>query len=337
MRYCTKCGKELLPGNSFCVNCGLKTESAENEYNIGATSIKPSRKEDGKAKTNWFAYLFMVVLAIVFIVFGTNLMQSSPIAKCGNGTVEAGEACDDNNLTDGDGCSSTCHIQPIEPVCGNGKIEEGEECDDGNVVGGDGCSSLCKIDFKISKCGNKIQEFPELCDDGNLINGDGCSSDCKAEDRCPDRLTALALIKNNIKLYDLYGEFDPDLGIGLNNIKVYGIIKNNSSKCYASFVEFSIVLIDKQKNVLQKESYVMLTKDKQAMEMIAPGETKEFIRVFKVYDSLITGDFTQHLSQDVADVRVSVVGFEWRTDTDFNSNVSPYLLSFRKEMIEKYQ
>lgn len=151
-KYCTKCGKELLPGNSFCVNCGLKIESAGNEYNIGTTSTKTPRKEDGKAKTNWFAYLFMVVLAIITIVFGTKPMQSPPIAKCGNGTVEAGEACDDKNLVDGDGCSSTCYIQPIKPVCGNGKIEEGEICDDGNVVGLDGCSSLCKIDCESTLC-----------------------------------------------------------------------------------------------------------------------------------------------------------------------------------------
>ena len=27
---------------------------------------------------------------------------------CGNGQREAGEACDDNNLIDGDGCSASC-------------------------------------------------------------------------------------------------------------------------------------------------------------------------------------------------------------------------------------
>lgn len=33
-------------------------------------------------------------------------------AVCGNGIVETGEACDDQNLADGDGCSKTCRIEP---------------------------------------------------------------------------------------------------------------------------------------------------------------------------------------------------------------------------------
>lgn len=37
-------------------------------------------------------------------------------------------------------------IVPPTPVCGNGKIETGEECDDGNVINGDGCSSTCSIE-----------------------------------------------------------------------------------------------------------------------------------------------------------------------------------------------
>jgi cysteine-rich repeat protein len=36
---------------------------------------------------------------------------SSPSPVCGNGTVESGEQCDDNNLTGGDGCSATCTIE----------------------------------------------------------------------------------------------------------------------------------------------------------------------------------------------------------------------------------
>jgi cysteine-rich repeat protein len=35
----------------------------------------------------------------------------TPAAVCGNGTLEAGEQCDDGNLTDGDGCSHLCEIE----------------------------------------------------------------------------------------------------------------------------------------------------------------------------------------------------------------------------------
>lgn len=34
-------------------------------------------------------------------------------ATCGNGTIETPEACDDGNTTAGDGCSSTCTLEPL--------------------------------------------------------------------------------------------------------------------------------------------------------------------------------------------------------------------------------
>lgn len=37
------------------------------------------------------------------------------------------------------------------PKCGNGILDLGEECDDGNLIDGDGCSSTCRIDKK-KKC-----------------------------------------------------------------------------------------------------------------------------------------------------------------------------------------
>jgi cysteine-rich repeat protein len=58
---------------------------------------------------------------------------------CGDGTVQAGEQCDDGNVVNGDGCNADC----TTPVCGNGIKEMGETCDDGNVTSGDGCSSAC--------------------------------------------------------------------------------------------------------------------------------------------------------------------------------------------------
>lgn len=61
---------------------------------------------------------------------------------CGNGSQEAGEFCDDNNLLDND----TCNIACTAPACGNGSREPGETCDDGNTVNGDGCSAVCQME-----------------------------------------------------------------------------------------------------------------------------------------------------------------------------------------------
>ena len=40
---------------------------------------------------------------------------------CGNGTVEAGETCDDGNTLDGDACPSNCRIETCTPVLGSNR------------------------------------------------------------------------------------------------------------------------------------------------------------------------------------------------------------------------
>jgi cysteine-rich repeat protein len=60
---------------------------------------------------------------------------------CGNALPDAGEACDDGNGVNGDGCDVDCTASG----CGNGIQAPNEECDDGNTADGDGCSSLCQL------------------------------------------------------------------------------------------------------------------------------------------------------------------------------------------------
>lgn len=116
---------------------------------------------------------------------------SGPGQVCGNGIVEGTEECDDGNLISGDGCSSTCQIEPGicrecqctfgEPVCGNGLLETGEQCDDGNNEDGDGCSSTCQWE---EYCGDGIIQpgLGEVCDSGvgcgGLPGPRVCADDC---------------------------------------------------------------------------------------------------------------------------------------------------------------
>lgn len=66
----------------------------------------------------------------------------SPAPACGNGYRETGEACDDGNATDGDGCTARC----VAERCGDHLVQRGigEECDDGNTSAHDGCSPTCR-------------------------------------------------------------------------------------------------------------------------------------------------------------------------------------------------
>jgi cysteine-rich repeat protein len=125
--------------------------------------------------------------------------------ECGNGRLEAGEQCDDGNLTPGDGCSADC---VRDPYCGDGALGAGEAGDDGNNLSGDGCrgdclsnemcgngvvdlhrgevcdgSAGCGPDCRtIMGCGNGTLDAGEACDDGNTTRWDGCGPDCREEE-----------------------------------------------------------------------------------------------------------------------------------------------------------
>ncbi len=94
---------------------------------------------------------------------------------CGDGVTQSGEGCDDGNRIDGDNCSASC----VSEGCGNGNLQSslGETCDDGNTTNGDGCNQSCLIEA----CGNGRLDAGESCEDSNIINGDGCDSSCKLE------------------------------------------------------------------------------------------------------------------------------------------------------------
>jgi fibro-slime domain-containing protein len=129
-------------------------------------------------------------------------------ASCGDGILDADEACDDKNLADGDGCAANCKsvergfscatagaaCLPIA-LCGDGLISPSEQCDDANRLAGDGCSDTCKYERGMkctgapsvcspATCGDGIQEGAESCDDSNTIPFDGCSEQCVAEPSC---------------------------------------------------------------------------------------------------------------------------------------------------------
>lgn len=120
--------------------------------------------------TKWVGVL---VTALLALGVATVLQAGPPEPVCGDGNLDSGEECDDNNTMGGDGCSASCTIE----VCGNGIVDVGEECDDNNTTGGDGCSAMCTVE----ECGNGVLDVGEQCDDSNTTDGDGCSSTCQNE------------------------------------------------------------------------------------------------------------------------------------------------------------
>jgi cysteine-rich repeat protein len=57
--------------------------------------------------------------------------------------------------------NSSCIV--VNPICGNGILESGESCDDDNTANGDGCSSICQIEEGCT-CTYNVSIYPySLC------------------------------------------------------------------------------------------------------------------------------------------------------------------------------
>ncbi|MFK7986787.1 MAG: DUF4215 domain-containing protein [Sandaracinaceae bacterium] len=97
-----------------------------------------------------------------------------PALTCGNGALEAGEACDDGNTSGGDGCSSACRIETGEPCGGGGAAS----CASGVCDTTGGAPGVCEA---AGACGNAVLDAGEGCDDGGTEAGDGCNAVCQVE------------------------------------------------------------------------------------------------------------------------------------------------------------
>ena len=100
----------------------------------------------------------------------------APVPGCGDGSKDDGEACDDGNTQDCDGCRGDCSA--IESGCGDAFVCPPEACDYGDANSDTGaCTTQCKE----PACGDGSLQGDEACDDGNTANGDGCSKKCTEE------------------------------------------------------------------------------------------------------------------------------------------------------------
>lgn len=70
------------------------------------------------------------------------LVHAPPEPACGDGRVDAGEACDDGNKTNGDGCSCTC---AVEQPAGRDGDDDGDDDGDGDGDGDPGVVGLAPL------------------------------------------------------------------------------------------------------------------------------------------------------------------------------------------------
>jgi cysteine-rich repeat protein len=151
--------------------------------------------------------LIYTLTPLVTIKPTVSLVSPSAFILWGNQAITSGENCDDGNILDGDGWTSTCQIEPGYTcitngsgysdwyLWGNGLREGSELWDDHNNDDGDGWSSTCQVESRYSCsggspssadscspiCGDGFRIGAEACDDGNSDSGDGWSSNWAVE------------------------------------------------------------------------------------------------------------------------------------------------------------
>jgi len=103
-----------------------------------------------------------------------NIQIFAPPPECGNGVLDPGEQCDDDNNINNDTCDDNC----TAPRCGNGIVDPGEQCDDGNPISGDGCENNCttlltsgihlwlRADAGVNAPGNRVVQWLDQSGNG---------------------------------------------------------------------------------------------------------------------------------------------------------------------------
>ena len=131
---------------------------------------------------------------------------AAALERCGDGTLDPGEACDDGNVADGDCCSSTCVPAAAGSACASdGNLCTDDECDGAGNCGHPNNSEPCN-DFLFcngtdtcgggscsvhsgnpcasgTQCANFCNEGPDNCLDPN---GNACDDGnaCTTVDQC---------------------------------------------------------------------------------------------------------------------------------------------------------
>jgi cysteine-rich repeat protein len=111
------------------------TSSTDDDITPASTSMDPDATTGTVADTSESS----VTSADTTTAEGTSSSSSSGDTSSSESTSSSSTA---NNESSSD-TSSSSSTGAVEPECGNGSLEMGEVCDDNNLIGGDGCEADC--------------------------------------------------------------------------------------------------------------------------------------------------------------------------------------------------
>jgi cysteine-rich repeat protein len=178
--------------------------------------------------------------------------RSDELVQCGvdNVTVDSLEMCAGRCVEDTMAMTATC----APPNCGDGRVQAPEACDDGNTSSTDDCTIACVN----ARCGDGfVWAGHETCDDTNTVGRDGCSPVCLKEPRAVSAgsTNACALGANGAVQcwgYNVYGQ----LGLGDTqargdalgevgpNLPVVDLGSSRSAKVVATHILATCAILD---------------------------------------------------------------------------------------------
>lgn len=142
----------------------------------------------GYSKPTWLTFIHEISHNLGFAHQAYGVMHDRAPSKYYYKPDQQGACNRINSFISGSRKAQNC-FAGVNAVCGNGRREKGEACDDGNGNNGDGCSATCKLEagyvcsenFKMLStctvgCGNGVVDVAlgEDCDDNSA-----CCKDCK--------------------------------------------------------------------------------------------------------------------------------------------------------------
>lgn len=191
---------ELRDSNGMVLANGIFGEFVldGNGAAIGACRLIDPRIDDGARSLAAGTYFIRVVSGMFQPPVGDYTIQITTGGPgCGNGIIEAGEQCDDGNMTDGDGCSMMCTVpnpQIVTPADGQPTLLSGALPDNGVTL----------VQLEVSTPGTLVAEV------GAPIVGD-CTSSMRLVllDAMFNEIGVISDIPQNNAVYPC-GRFDPD-------------------------------------------------------------------------------------------------------------------------------
>lgn len=134
---------------------------------------------------------------------------------------------------------------------------------------------------------------------------------------CSDSLSKIEFVDNKYKTFTL-GDFDTDIKTSSNEMKLYGVLKNNSSSCIASNIKMKVTLSDKNNPELKQEETLTLRKELSIIDIyydvysINPNSSNTYEAKFTVYDSFMTTyDYFSKALKDNIGASTQIVSVDW--------------------------